>query len=161
MFLVFHGAGLQAQMGPSPDGQFAVAFGPRVGGDYDEKIWSIGGQARISLPFLPGPQISPSADVFLLDGQNEWQANLDVVLQLFPIVYGGAGLAVARDSLPTSDGPSTEMGYNLFLGATTPALRFPVKPFVEVRWTEINRLVSPRRVVVGFNLSLTGDPYRR
>jgi hypothetical protein len=105
--------------------------------------------------------VSPSADVFLLDDKNEWQVNLDVVMQLLPIMYGGAGFAVARDSLPTSAGPTTETGYNLFLGLTLPSLRFPVRPFAEVRWTQINRLVRPRRVVAGFNLSLTGEPGRR
>ena len=73
-----------------------------------------------------------------------------------PVIYGGAGLAVARDSLPTSAGPSTEMGYNLFLGLALPSLRFPVRPFAEVRWTEINRLVRPRRVAIGFDVWLKG-----
>jgi hypothetical protein len=160
-FIAYCG-GLEAQRGRGgPGGQLAVAVGPRVGGNWDETIWSVGGQARITLPFFDGIQLSPSADVFLLDGDNEWQANLDVVLQLLPIVYGGAGLAMARDSLPTSEGPTTETGYNLFLGATIPTLRFPLKPFVEVRWTEINRLVKPRRVVVGFDLPLTGRAYSR
>jgi hypothetical protein len=138
-----------------------VALGPRVGGDWDDKVWSVGGQARISLPFLPGLQVSPSADVFLLEEENEWQVNLDVALRLLPVVYGGAGFAVARTTLPTNDDPSTETGYNLFLGLTLPNLRFPVRPFAEVRWTEINRLVRPRRVVVGFDLSLGGQLYRR
>jgi hypothetical protein len=159
--MVFTASSLAGQAGPRPAGQLALAVGPRVGGDWDERIWSVGGQARISLPFLPGLQVSPSADVFLLDEQNEWQINLDVVLQLLPIIYGGAGLVVARDSLPTSDGPSTETGYNLFLGLRLPTMSFPVKPFAEVRWTEINRLVRPRRVVVGVDVLLSGQPYRR
>ncbi len=161
MLLLLLGSGLEAQRGPGSSGEFAVAIGPRVGGDVDEKAWSFGGQARIALPQLPGFQVAPSADVFFLDGQNEWQINLDVVLQLFPIVYGGAGLAIAQDSLPTSTGPSIETGYNLFLGVTTPPLPFPVRPFVEGRWTDINRVVRPWRVVFGLDLLLRGEPYRR
>jgi hypothetical protein len=158
--MMFGGDKLEAQRYQEP-GQLAVALGPRVGGDWDEKVWSIGGQARISLPFLPGLQVVPSADVFLLEEQNEWQVNLDGVFQLFPFIYGGAGLAVAKDSLPNSDGPTTEMGYNLFLGLSVPALRFPLRPFAEVRWTEINRLVRPRRVVVGLDILLSGRHYLR
>jgi hypothetical protein len=159
--LLLLSGGLEAQRLPAPSGQLAIAIGPRVGGDWDEKVWSVGGQARVSLPFLPGLQVAPSADVFLLDEANEWQVNLDVVMQLLPIIYGGAGFAVARDSLATSAGPTTETGYNLFLGLTFPSLRFPVRPFAEVRWTQINRLVRPRRIVVGFDLFLFGQPYRR
>jgi hypothetical protein len=139
----------------------AVALGPRVGVDWDDKIWSVGAQMRMMLPSVPGVVFSPSADVYFLDGDDEWQVNLDVVLQLLPIIYGGAGLAIAKDSLPTSAGPTTETGFNLILGLTLPSLRFPVRPFVEGRWTEINALVKPRRVVLGFDLSLTGQLFRR
>ncbi len=151
----------EAQRRPSFGRSVAVALGPRVGGDWDDKTWSVGGQARVSLPFLPGLQVVPSADVFLLDDENEWQVNLDAVLQLLPFIYGGAGLAVAKDSLPTSEGPTTETGYNLFLGLTIPALRLPLRPFAEVRLTEINRLVNPWRVVVGFDILLSGRHYMR
>ena len=154
-------SGLEGQMGMRPEDGLAIAVGSRVGYDFEQDHWSIGGQARFSLPFLPSLQFSPSADTYLVDGPSEWQANFDVVLQVLPFAYVGGGLAVARDSLPTSAGPTTETGYNLFIGLTDPALRFPVRPFAELRRTEINVLVRPYRIVVGLDLSLVGQLYRR
>ena len=159
--------GAEAQRGTRPGGGGPIgsvtppAIGARVGLDWDDRILSVGGQARFMLPFLPDLEFMPSADVFLLDEQNEWQLNLDAALQLFPIVYGGAGLAIARDSLPTSSGPSMETGYNLFLGLNVPSLRFPIKPFAEARWTMINRFVNPFRIVAGLSVPLGGRPDRR
>ena len=159
--------GAEAQRGLRPAGGGPIgpvtppAIGARVGLDFDEGAMSVGGQARFMLPFLPGLELMPSADVFFLDEKNEWQLNLDAALQLLPILYGGAGLAVARDSLPTSSGPSIETGYNLFLGLNVPSSRFPIKPFAEARWTIINRFVQPFRIVAGLSVRLGGQPARR
>jgi hypothetical protein len=154
--------GVEAQRGPGIDGPLPPpAIGARVGRDWDEDYWTVGGQVRFMLPFLPGPEFAPSGDVFLRDGPNEWQINLDVALRFSPFIYGGAGFAIARDSLPTSAGPSTETGYNLFLGLDVPWLRFPIKPFAEARRTEINRRVKPFRVVVGVNVPLGRQRFGR
>ena len=165
--MVLFGAGdMHAQRAQRPGGRGSggitppPALGARVGLDMDDRVWSIGGQVRFTPPFLPGLEIMPSGDVFLRGEQNEWQLNLDAVLQLLPIIYGGAGLAITRDSLPTSEGPSTETGYNLFLGLSVPSLRFPIKPFAEARWTTINRFVRPFRIVMGLNVPLGGSPGR-
>ncbi len=152
---------IDAQMGRPPAPVPPLAIGARVGLNWADKIKSVGGQVRVPLSVLPGLEILPSADVFLLDGPNEWQLNLDIAAQLLPFVYGGAGVAVARDSLPTSDGPSTETGYNLFLGLAIPSLRFPIKPLVEARWTKINRIVQPFRIVAGVIVPLGRSPSRR
>ena len=160
-------AGAEAQRGGRPAGRGAggeqtpPAVGARVGWDWDESNWSVGGQARFMLPFLPGLEFLPSGDVFFLEGQKQWQLNLDAAIQLFPIVYAGAGFAVARDSLPTSGGPTTETGYNVFAGLNGPALDLPIVPFVEARWTLINRFVRPFRIVAGLNVPLGGEPDRR
>lgn len=138
------------QMGPIQP----PAIGARVGMDWKEHDWSVGGQIKFTLPFLPGFEWSPSGDVFFLDEQKEWQINLDAAIQILPIVYAGAGFAVARDSLPTSSGPSTETGYNLFFGFNAPELRLPVMPFAEARWTMINHFVRPFRIVAGLNVPL-------
>lgn len=134
----------------------SLSFGARAGWDSDEDVMSVGGHARIGLPAIPGLLVSPSADVFLFDGSLQWQVNVDAVLQLFPFIYGGAGFAIARDSLPTTSSTSIETGYNYFLGLSVPRYRFPIKPFAEVRWTEINRFVNPRRYVLGINVVFSG-----
>lgn len=134
-----------------------LAFGARAGWDSDEDVMSVGGHVRIGLQSLPGLLLAPSADVYLFDGSSQWQANLDVALQLFPFIYGGGGLAIARDSLPTATGTSLQTGYNYFLGLSVPPYDFPIKPFAEVRWTAINRFVNPRRLVFGINVVLLGD----
>ena len=154
------GGGAEAQrggrtMGRGPGGPMPPpAIGARVGLDLDERNWSVGGQARFSLPFLPSLEWLPSGDVFFLEGQKQWQINLDAAIQLLPYAYGGAGFAFARDSLPTSSGPTTETGYNLFIGINAPTLRLPIMPFAEARWTIINRFVRPFRVVAGVNIPL-------
>ncbi|MFC1639430.1 hypothetical protein ACFL3B_01545 [Gemmatimonadota bacterium] len=142
--------GLPAGGGPTQP----LAIGARAGFDWDERNWSVGGQVRLMLPSVPGLEFLPSADVYFLDGQKQWQINVDAAIQLFPIAYAGAGLAIARDSLPTSSGPTIENGYNLFIGINAPALRLPIMPFAEARWTTINRLVRPFRVVAGLNVPL-------
>jgi hypothetical protein len=113
------------------------------------------------LPFLPAVEWLPSGDVFFLEDQKQWQLNLDAAIQLFPIVYAGAGFAIARDSLPTSSGPTTETGYNLFVGLNISAAGLPIMPFAEARWTMINRFVRPFRLVAGLNVPLGGRPIRR
>jgi hypothetical protein len=164
LLLVVGGAEAQRgrSVGGDPGGQMQPpAVGARVGLDWNEKNWSVGGQVRFMLPGLPGLEWSPSGDVFFLDGQKEWQINLDAAIQLLPIVYAGAGFAIARDSLPTSSGPSTETGYNLFFGFNAPALRLPIIPFAEARWTMINRFVRPFRIVAGLNIPLGERSTRR
>lgn len=130
------------------------SIGARGGFDWDEDVWSIGGFLRFSLPMLPGIQIQPSGDVFLLDGRREWQVNADALIRLAAFAYGGAGFVVAYDSLPTSSGPTTETGYNLFIGVDIPRFMLPIKPFAEARWTYINRRVSPFRTVAGISIPL-------
>lgn len=139
------------------------AIGARIGRSWgwDVDVWTVGGHARIPLPGMPAILIAPSGDVLLSDGPNEWQINLDVALQLLPFAYGGGGFAIAKDSLPTSPGPTTETGYNLFVGLDLPNLRFPIRPFAELRWTEINKLVSPFRAVAGFIVPLGRSGSRR
>ncbi len=158
--LLLIGGGVEAQRGrPGRGGSIQPpAIGVRAGFDWDEKNWSVGGQVRIMLPALPGLTISPSGDVFFLEGQKQWQINLDAAIQVIPIAYAGAGFAIAQDSLPTSAGPTTETGYNLFIGINAPDLRLPVMPFAEFRWTMINQLVRPFRMIAGLNVPLGERP---
>ena len=164
VLLLIVGNATEAQRGPRPGGAGVVlppAVGARVGLDLDERNWSVGGQARFMLPFLPGLEWLPSADVFFLEERKEWQINIDAAIQLLPIAYAGAGWTIARDSLPTSSGPTTETGYNLFIGLNFPSLRLPIMPFAEARWTMINQLVRPFRIVAGVSVPLGERPTRR
>lgn len=157
----------EAQMGTGPGGMGPSgpfpppAIGARGGLDWDERNWSLGGQARFILPFLPVLECIPSGDVFFLEERKQWQINIDAALQILPFAYTGGGLAVAFDSLPTSSGPTVETGYNLFIGFNIPARTLPVIPFAEARWTMINRFVQPFRTVVGVNVPLGRQPDRR
>jgi hypothetical protein len=158
--LVMGAVGLEAQggsgfgRGGSGPAALPPALGVRAGYDLDYDEWGLGGQFRFTLPFLPGVELIPSADIFFSDERQDWQINLDGAIQVLPFAYAGAGLAVAQDSLPTSEGPTTEFAYNILVGLNAPFLEFPIIPFAEARWTFVNRVVRPFRLVVGLNVPL-------
>ena len=138
------------------------AIGVRVGRDFDADVWSVGGQLRFSLPFLPGMELTPSGDVFLPDDGADWQLNLDVVLRpgRVSLFYAGGGVAVMRDDFFVPNVSRTEIGYNLLIGLQIPVRRAPLRPFVEARWTFIEGF-DPFRLVAGVNVLLRGRPGRR
>jgi len=155
-----------AQFGPASVGRPAfsprLAIGVRVGRDFDADVWSLGGQLRFSLPFLPGIELMPSGDVFVPDDGAEWQLNLDAVLRpgRVSLIYVGGGVAVMRDEFFVPNVRRTEVGYNLLIGLRIPVRRVPLSPFVEARWTFIEAF-DPFRLVTGVNLRLGGRPGRR
>lgn len=135
------------------------SLGARVGYDVDVKVWSVGGQFRYGV--LPGLAIMPSADFFLSEEAADWQINLDGALAVLPVLYAGGGFALTRDSLPDSPGPKTEFGYSLLVGLQAPLPDIPILPYAEARWTSVNRVVSPFRIVVGLNVLLGSRESRR
>lgn len=155
-----------AQFGPGGSGGRIFspppAIGVRAGRDFDADVWSLGGQIRFSLPFLPGIELIPSGDVFLPDGGADWQLNLDGVLRpgRVSLIYAGGGVAVMRDDFFVPNVRRTEVGYNLLIGLQIPLRRVPLRPFVEARWTFIE-VIDPFRLVTGVNLPLRGRPGRR
>jgi hypothetical protein len=128
-----------------------LAVGPRVGRDFENHAWSLGGQA--SLPVGRNLELRPSGDVFFpRDGDTGWQANGDAAIHIGQGggLYGGGGIAFAH--LGDSD---TKTGYNLFFGLSTAAPSEQMKGFVEFRWTFVND-TSPFRLALGFNYRLGG-----
>lgn len=155
-----------AQFGPGGLGRPVFspppAIGVRVGRDFDADVWSLGGQLRFSLPFLPGIELMPSGDIFLPDDGADWQLSLDAVLRpgRVSLIYAGGGVAVMRDDFFVPNAPRTEVGYNLLVGLQVPVRRIPLRPFVEARWTFIKGF-TPFRLVMGVNLLLRGTRGRR
>jgi hypothetical protein len=126
-----------------------ISAGPRVGRDFENHAWSVGGQ--VSLPMSRNLELRPSGDVFFpSDGETGWQLNGDAALHFGQGggLYGGGGVAFAHPG-----GGDTKTGYNLFAGLSTASPQDRVKGFVEFRWTFVND-TSPFRLALGFNYRL-------
>jgi hypothetical protein len=128
-----------------------VSLGPRVGRDFENHAWSVGGQ--VSVPVGRNWELRPSGDIFFpKDGDTGWQVNGDAAIHLGQGggLYGGGGIAFAH-----LGGNGTKTGYNLFFGLSTAKPLDRTKPFAEFRWTFVND-TSPFRLAVGFNYRLSG-----
>jgi hypothetical protein len=142
------GANAQARGG---SGLFSgpISLGPRVGRDFENHAWSVGGQ--VSLFMSRNLELRPSGDVFFpSDGETGWQVNGDAALHFGQGggLYGGGGVAFAHPG-----GGDTKTGYNLFAGLSNAAPMDQVKGFIEFRWTFVND-TSPFRLALGFNYRL-------
>jgi hypothetical protein len=134
-----------AQGGGLAGGLSGLAAGPRVGRDFGNKAWTVGGQ--VSLPLGSRLELRPSGDVFLRRGEGMgWQLNGDAAIRLGQGggLYAGGGIALAHP-----DDSDTETGYNLFFGLSTAAPEQRSKGFLEFRWTFVND-TSPFRLALGF-----------
>ena len=92
-----------------------ISVGPRVGRDFSNKAWSVGGQASALLG--TNFELRPSGDVFFRRGERwSWQLNGDAALRFGNAggLYGGGGIALVGQ-----DDADTETGYNLFFGLST------------------------------------------
>ena len=128
-----------------------ISLGPRVGRDFENHAWSVGGQ--VIVPVASNIELRPSGDFFFpRDGDTGWQANGDAAIRLGQGggLYAGGGVAFAHPG-----GGDTKTGYNLFFGLSTAAPSEQMKGFVEFRWTFVND-TSPFRLAIGFNYRL-GD----
>lgn len=131
--------------------QGPIELGPRVGRDFENHAWSVGGQIRI--PVGRNLELRPSGDVFFpRDAGTGWQANGDAAFRFGQGggLYAGGGIAFSH---PANSG-GTKTGYNLFFGLGTAPPQQRVKPFVEFRWTFVNH-TSPFRLALGFNYRLS------
>lgn len=134
---------------PRRGGLSGISAGARVGRDFENHAWSLGGQATI--PLQARLELRPSGDYFLGDRTPfRWQLNADAVMKFGPggTVYGGGGAAFVQVRALSR----VKTGYNLFFGIVG-ATRGRSKPFVELRWTFVNQ-TSPFRLVFGVNQSL-------
>lgn len=142
-----------AQFSRGREGLFRgpVSIGARVGRDFENHAWSVGGQ--VSLPVGHSLELRPSGDFFFpRHGTTGWQANGDAAIHLGQGggLYAGGGVAFAHPG-----GGETKTGYNLFFGLSTAAPSEQLKPFAEFRWTFVNH-TSPFRLALGFNYRLGG-----
>ena len=127
-----------------------ISVGARVGRDFENHAWSLGGQ--ISVPVGRRFELRPSGDFFFpRDGDTGWQANGDAAIHIGQGggLYAGGGIALAHPG-----GGETKTGYNLFFGLSTAAPSERMKPFAEFRWTFVDD-TSPFRLALGFNYRLS------
>ena len=126
-----------------------ITIGPRVGRDFENHAWSLGGQ--IGIPVGRRLELRPSGDLFFPKrGDTGWQINGDAAIHFGQGggLYGGGGVAFSHPG-----GGDTKTGYNLFFGlGTSPPLQ-RLKPFIEFRWTFVND-TSPFRLALGFTYGL-------
>jgi hypothetical protein len=119
--------------------------GLRVGRDFENKAWSLGGQ--FVAPIKRNLALRPSGDLFFpRDDGMGWQLNGDAAIHLGQGggLYAGGGIALAHPH--DSD---TKTGYNLFFGLSTAPPAQRTKGFIEFRWTFVND-TSPFRLALGF-----------
>lgn len=123
--------------------------GLRVGRDFENKAWSLGGQ--FAAPVGSNLELRPSGDLFFpRDDGMGWQLNGDAAIRFGQGggLYGGAGIAFAHP-----DDSDTKTGYNLFFGLSTAPPAQRSKGFIEFRWTFVDD-TSPFRLALGFMLRL-------
>lgn len=126
-----------------------IEAGPRVGRDFKNHAWLVGGQLRV--PLTRNIELRPSGDlVFPRDEGMGWQLNGDAALRIGQGggLYAGGGLAVVHP-----DDADTETGYNLFFGLSTAPPDADSKPFLEFRWTDVAD-TRPFRLMAGVSFRL-------
>jgi hypothetical protein len=122
-----------------------LSAGPRVGRDFENKAWTVGGQ--VSVPLGQRLELRPSGDLLFPKGEGMgWQLNGDAAVRLGQGggLYAGGGIAFVHP-----DDADVETGYNLFFGLSTAAPDEPTRGFLEFRWTFVDDS-SPFRLALGF-----------
>jgi hypothetical protein len=119
-----------------------IEVGLRVGRDFENHAWSVGGQ--VAVPVGRNLELRPSGDLFFpKHGKTGWQLNGDGAIRFGQTLYAGGGIAFVH-----LNGGDTKTGYNIFFGARASA-RPGLRPFLEFRWTFVND-TSPFRLAAGF-----------
>ena len=126
-----------------------VEAGFRVGRDFKNHAWTLGGQLRV--PVGRNLELRPSGDLIFPRGDGMgWQVNGDAALRLGQGggLYVGGGIALVHP-----DDGDTDTGYNLFFGLSTAPPDARTKPFLEFRWTDVND-TRPFRLMAGVSYRL-------
>jgi hypothetical protein len=126
-----------------------LEVGPRIGRDFKNHAWTVGGQVRI--PVGRKLELRPSGDlIFPRDDGMGWQVNGDAAIRIGQGggLYAGGGIALVHP-----DDGETDTGYNLFFGLSTAPPDARSKPFLEFRWTDIND-TRPFRLMAGISYGL-------
>ncbi len=119
-----------------------LEVGLRVGRDFENHAWSLGGQVEV--PVGRNLELRPSGDLFFPKrGKTGWQLNGDGAIRFGQTLYAGGGIAFVH-----LDDGDTETGYNIFFGVRASAAQ-TLRPFLEFRWTFVND-TSPFRLALGF-----------
>jgi hypothetical protein len=142
-------AAAQRRAGNQPFIHGPIEVGPRVGRDFKNHAWLVGGQVRI--PVGSNLELRPSGDIVFPrhDGWG-WQANGDAAVRLGQGggLYVGGGIAFVHP-----DDGKTLTGYNLFFGLGTAPPDAGMKPFLEFRWTDVKD-TRPFRLMAGLSYRL-------
>ncbi|HEU5040871.1 MAG TPA: hypothetical protein VFT84_08635 [Gemmatimonadales bacterium] len=115
-----------------------------MGRDFKNHAWLAGAQIRI--PVGSNLELRPSGDlVFPRDDGMGWQVNGDAAVRIGQGggLYLGGGVAFVHP-----DDGETLTGYNLFFGLSTAAPGDAMKPFLELRWTDVED-TRPFRLMLG------------
>jgi hypothetical protein len=121
-----------------------IEVGLRVGRDFENHAWSLGGQ--VGIPLGRTLELRPSGDLFFPKrGKTGWQLNGDGAIHFGQSLYAGGGIAFVH-----LDDGDTETGYNIFFGARASASQGSLRPFLEFRWTFVTD-TSPFRLALGFS----------
>ena len=126
-----------------------IEVGPRVGRDFKNHAWLLGGQVRV--PVGSTLELRPSGDlVFARDEKMGWQVNGDAAVRIGQGggLYVGGGIAFVHPA-----DTETVTGYNLFFGLSTAGPNDRVKPFLEFRWTDVEDR-RPFRLMTGVSYAL-------
>jgi opacity protein-like surface antigen len=126
-----------------------VEAGFRLGRDFKNHAWTVGGQVRV--PVGRNLELRPSGDLIFPRGEGMgWQVNGDAALRLGQGggLYVGGGIAFVHP-----DDGDTDTGYNLFFGLSTAPPDARAKPFLEFRWTDVND-TRPFRLMAGVSYRL-------
>jgi hypothetical protein len=125
-----------------------IEIGPRVGRDFKNHAWTLGGQIRVPVDRTRAAA-ERRPDLPRDDGMG-WQLNGDAAIRIGQGggLYAGGGVALVHP-----DDGETETGYNLFFGLSTAPPNAPMKPFLEFRWTDVAD-TRPFRLMLGFSWTL-------
>ena len=110
----------------------------RGGYDYDAEALSLGVLVRAPLGRRGTVQLVPAADLFVLEEDVDWQANLDAILQSRGPVYVGGGVAASNRHLASDGEREVQAGYNLLLGMHLPLRNVRFRASLEGRWTYLD-----------------------
>lgn len=124
-----------------------ATVGLRGGYEFAADALVLGIQTRSYGPLV---SMSPSLDVYFLNGRRAWQVNLDALFSYDRLgVFGGAGLAVGNRNPVDA---VTRTDWSLFAGLHLP-MRLRVRPFAEARWTFLGS-GQPFQLVGGLELNV-------
>lgn len=154
-----------AQFRGGPGGPSAIAPPPALGvrGSYDFDGEALGAGVQFRYPLAPMAEVALTGDYVFGDTTGGWQLDFDLTSgMMLPGIYLGVGIALAHRAFLLAGVPTqpkrTKVGFTVLLGGTLPpAVRSPVLPYVELRWTTVSSYDAQAALAIGLNV-LLGEP---